>query len=125
MSLGMMVENFKSSDNNFLIKYLENYKMLSKVDLLYCAAKGIYMDYDEDGSIQFKEYENSYSFNKEIEEKVEEGLYEIKEDIFEGSISNFKDLFKLISDNVSKIIGVEEIDCYNIALVIGSTMNIC
>lgn len=120
----MIMDNYKNSDYVVLENYLDNYKMLSKLDLLYCAAKGLYLDYDEDGSIEFKECKHNCHINKEYEEKVEEQLYKIQNKILDSNIASFEELFNIIYDNIHSLQMVEELDCYSIALILGSTMNI-
>ncbi|QGU94705.1 hypothetical protein GOM49_05970 [Clostridium bovifaecis] len=124
MNLNVIMDNYKNSDYMILKNYLDNYKMLSKLDLLYCAAKGLYLDYDEDGSIEFKEYKHGYANNKEYEAKVEEQLYRMQNKVLNSNITSFGELFNIIYDNIYGLQMVEELDCYNIALILGSTMNI-
>lgn len=122
--LNLLIEECENNYQGLLRQYLNNNKMLSRLDLLYCASQGIYIILNENGGVEFKEHKSWCNIPDMIKDEIETSLYKIKEDIFSKDISNFEMLFNIIYNNISEIYGVDELMCYDIALRIGAVKDI-
>lgn len=122
--LSLLIEEYKNNYQGLLRQYLNNNKMLSRLDLLYCASQGIYIILNENGGVEFKEHKSWCNIPDMIKDEIETSLCEIKEDIFSEDISDFETLFNIIYNSISEIYGVNELMCYDIALRIGAANDI-
>ncbi|WP_186429811.1 hypothetical protein [Clostridium sp. BSD9I1] len=122
--LSLLIEEYKNNYQGLLRQYLNNNKMLSRLDLLYCASQGIYIILNENGGVEFKEHKSWCNIPDMIKDEIETSLCEIKEDIFSKDIPDFETLFNIIYNSISGIYGVNELMCYDIALRIGATNDI-
>lgn len=122
--LNLLIEECNNNYDGLLRQYLNNNKMLSNLDLIYCAAQGLYIILDDNGGIEFKEHKNWCNIPDMIKDEIETSLYNIRDVIFSKSITNFEVLFEIIYKNISGIYGVDELICYDIALRIGAVKDI-
>lgn len=122
--LSLLIEECKNNYKGLLRQYLNNNKMLSRLDLLYCASQGIYIVLNENGGVEFREHKGWCNIPDMIKDEIETSLYKIKEDIFGKDIRDFEMLFNIIYDSISEIYGVNELMCYDIALRIGASRDI-